>query len=132
VADRIALDSGAVIKLSNGDPLPRAVLRKWIDEGWEMIVPSPVLAEALGVDRRTQACFAFSIAVLRRLQSSTFLSWVARDAGKRLGDTGMAPRNTVDALIVATAVAEHAEHILTVDARDITPLASADLKVISL
>ena len=47
MADRIALDSGAVIKLGDGDPLTRAVLRKCTDEGWEAIVPTPVLAETL-------------------------------------------------------------------------------------
>jgi hypothetical protein len=53
-----------------------------------------------------------------------------RDAGSRLGTTGTARPNTVDALIVATAVAERAEHILTCDRKDIGPLAGSDLKVV--
>jgi len=44
----------------------------------------------------------------------------------------MASRNTVDALIVASAVTKKAAHILTGDPSDIAPLATADLKVISI
>jgi len=130
VADRVALDSGALIKLSDGDPLTRAVLRKWTDEGWETIVPTPVLAETL----RGGPADARVHRILKSRASAITIVGVSemagRDAGKRLSDARMGPRSTVDALIVASAVSERAEHILTCDPSDITALAGADLKVI--
>jgi hypothetical protein len=56
----------------------------------------------------------------------------ARDAGTRLGRSGMRPEHTIDALIVAFAVAERAGHLLTGDRRDITSLAAGDLKVLAI
>jgi hypothetical protein len=55
-----------------------------------------------------------------------------RDAGERLGRAGMAPHNTVDALIVASAIAARAQHILTSDPNDVGPLAGADLKIVEI
>jgi predicted nucleic acid-binding protein len=132
VAKRIALDSGALIKLSHGDPLTRAVLRKWTDEKWETIVPAPVLAETLRggpadtLVHRILSSRATAVTVVGVSERA------GRDAGERLGATGLPPQSTLDALIVASAVAERAEHILTADPSDIGPLSGADLKVIAI
>ena len=132
MANRIALDSGALIKLSHGDPLARAILRKWTEEKWETIVPAPVLAEAL----RGGPADAHVHRILSSRTTAVTLVGVSatagRDAGERLGTAGMPPQSTVDALIVASAVAERAEHILTGDPMDIGPLAGADLKIIAI
>jgi predicted nucleic acid-binding protein len=132
MANRIALDSGALIKLSNGDPLTRAVLEKWTQEKWETIVPSPVLAETLrggsadaGV-HRVLSSRATAITVVGVSEKA------GRDAGERLGIAKMLPQNTIDALIVASAVEERALHILTGDPGDIAPLARRDLTIIAL
>jgi predicted nucleic acid-binding protein len=132
VANRIALDSGALIKLSDGDPLTRALIRKWTEEKWETIVPAPVLAETLRGSRADAR-------VHRILSSrSTAVTVVGvsekagRDAGERIGTARMTPRNTVDALIVACAVAERAKHIVTGDPGDIGALAGADLNIIAI
>jgi len=132
MAKRIALDSGALIKLSDGDPLTRAVVRKWTEERWETIVPAPVLAETLRgghADARVHR-------ILSSRKTSVTVVGVSekagRDAGERLGAAGMPPKNTVDALIVATAVAERAEHILTGDPADLRQLAGTDVKIIAI
>ena len=132
MANRIALDSGALIKLSGGDPLTRAVLRKWTEERWETIVPAPVLAETLrGVpaDARVHRILSSRATAITVFGVS---ERAGRDAGERLGAAGMQPQSTVDALIVASAVAERAEHILTGDPSDIGPLAGVDLKIIAI
>jgi hypothetical protein len=132
MANRIALDSGALIKLSDGDPLTRAVLRKWTDERWETIVPAPVLAETLRggpADARVHRILssrATAVAVVGVSERA------GRDAGDRLGAAGMPPQNAIDALIVASAVAARAEHILTGDPKDLAPLAGLDLKIIEI
>ena len=130
MANRIALDSGALIKLSNGDPLTRAVLRNWTEEKWEAIVPAPVLAETLRggpADARVHRILSSRTTAVAIVGLSKA---ARRNAGERLGAAGMAPQSTVDALIVASAVAERAAHILTGDPSDIGPLAGTDLKVI--
>ena len=132
MANRIALDAGALIKLSAGDPLAIAVLRKWTDEKWETIVPAPVLAETL---RGGPADAAVHRILASRATAITLVGVSAadgRDAGERLGRAGMAPRNTVDALIVASVVAARAQHILTGDPDDVGPLAGADLKIVEI
>jgi predicted nucleic acid-binding protein len=132
MANRIALDSGALIKLGDGDQLTRAILRKWTEEGWETIVPAPVLAETL----RGKAADAPINRILNAHTAALRIVGIyersARDAGTRLARSGMRPEHTIDALIVACAVAECAEHLLTGDRRDITSLAAGELKVLAI
>ena len=132
MANRIALDSGALIKLTRGDPLIRAVLRKWTEQKWETIVPAPVLAETLRggpADARVHRILSSRATAITVVGVS---EWAGRDAGERLGAAGMPPQSTVDALIVASAVEERAAHIITSDPSDIGALAGADLKVIAI
>lgn len=56
----------------------------------------------------------------------------ARDAGERIGRAGMGPEKTVDALIVASAVAAGAQHMLTGDSDDIRALSGADLTIVKI
>ena len=55
----------------------------------------------------------------------------ARDAGTRMGKTA-AKHTTVDAMIVAVAVAFGAHEILTGDPEDIAALSGTDLSIIAL
>jgi predicted nucleic acid-binding protein len=132
MANRIALDSGALIKLGDGDKLTRAILRKWTEEGWETIVPAPVLAETLRGKTTDAPINRILNAHAGDLRIVGIDERSARDAGTRLGRSGMRPEHTIDALIVACAVAERAEHLLTGDRRDITSLAAGDLKVLAI
>jgi predicted nucleic acid-binding protein len=132
VGNRIALDSGAVIKLADGDEYTRAVLRKWTDQGYETIIPAPVLAEVLRGGARdakinrilNSRAYAVTIAPLTES--------AATDAGRRLGSAKMQPSNVIDALIVATAIEADADYILTCDPDDITPLAGSELVVLPI
>ncbi len=132
MANRIALDSGALIKLSQGDPLMRAILRKWTDEKWETIVPAPVLAEALRggpSDARVHHILSSRSTAIALVGLS---ARAGRDAGERLGSAGMPAKSTVDALIVASAIEQRAQQIVTCDPADISPLAGSDLTVIPI
>jgi predicted nucleic acid-binding protein len=130
VANRIALDSGALIKLGDGDAITRAILRRWTHEGWETIVPSPVLAETIRGKNRDEAVNRILNARAVAITIVGVDERAAQDAGMRLGKTGMPPERTLDALIVASAVAGRAEHMISGDRRDIERLADGDLEII--
>jgi predicted nucleic acid-binding protein len=130
LANRIALDSGALIKLSAGDPLVRAILRKWTNEKWQIIVPAPVLAETLRGGPTDASVHRILTSRATAITIVGLSGAAGRDGGERLGRARMPPHSTVDALIVASAVEARAQHILTGDPDDVALLAGSDLKVV--
>jgi predicted nucleic acid-binding protein len=131
VADKIALDSGALIALSRGNENARAILERWTRAGVETVLPCPVLAETLrgkasdaAVHRIINSRYA-AITVLPVLEDA------ARDAGARIGRTAR-KHVTVDAMIVAVAVAFGAREIVTSDPEDAAALSGTDLSIIAL
>ncbi len=131
MAGKIALDSGALIALSRGNENARAILERWTRAGFETVLPCPVLAETLrgkpsdaAVNRIVNSRSA-AISVLPLSEHS------ARDAGARIGQTSRR-QITVDAMIVAVAIAYGVREIVTCDPDDIAALVGAELSVIAI
>ena len=122
----LALDSGALIQ-SEKNPRIEAVIRKWIAEGAELIIPAPCLAESVRGTARDAPVHRLVAAVKAVLPLT---GPIARAAGALLGETG--GKNTIDAMIVATARAYGATDILTSDPVDIERLAGASMNVLSI
>jgi predicted nucleic acid-binding protein len=121
----LALDSGALIAAEK-DQRVEAVIRKWLAEGAQVLIPAPVLAETTRGSRNDAA-------VNRLVKAVGFVPSVteaiARHAGSRLaGRRGM----TVDALIIATASAHGATDMLTTDADDCRQLDNGTMNIIAL
>jgi len=125
----VALDSGVLILAAKGDASARALLTRLRQEDALLVIPAPVLAEVLR-DPSRDAGLHRLINDVDELAPTT--AAVARAAGERLGATGLPPSCTVDAMIVATAMARRAAFIATTDPGDITALSGADLNVIGV
>jgi predicted nucleic acid-binding protein len=119
-APRLVLDSGAVIALSRGSERARAFVASARESGSEVFIPSVVLAEVLRGSPRDAPINQFLKAV------DSFVSadeQIGRKAGALLG----AGRSTatIDALVVASALALGGGRILTGEVKDVTVLARA-------
>jgi len=127
---RIALDSGALIALAHGDVDARAHLRRWASEGGAVLVPVPVLAETL----RGSARDASVERILNRegIQFISVSQSAARSAGCLPGASKLPASETMDALIVATALEGGATDIVTSDFRDISALVGRAANVIAI
>jgi predicted nucleic acid-binding protein len=116
---RLILDSGAVIALARRDVRARAALAAAWEAGAEVVLPAVVVAETVrgngprdaGVNRIVAA-----VGDVTNLDEAT-----ARLAGSLLAQA--ASNATVDALVVAEAVAGGGGVVLTGDADDIERLA---------
>ncbi len=115
---RLILDSGAVIALSRGDQRARAFIARAVELGAPVEVPVVVVAETVRggprdapVNRVLKAVDAVPVATEK----------LGRTAGRLLGQARSSA--TVDALVVAQAVAAGGAHILTGDPDDLEPLA---------
>jgi|GEM_PF-2044829 len=127
---RIALDSGALIALAHGNVDARAHLRRWVSEGSAVLVPVPVLAETL----RGSARDASVERILNRegIQFISVSQSAARRAGCLLGAAKLPASETMDALIVATALEGGATDIITSDSRQFRSLAGIAANIIEL
>lgn len=124
----VVLDSQGLWAVARNDSDDaRAVLAASSQAGVPVLVPAPVLAEALYGDERD----ARVNQVLKKLQIIPLNDVMARSAArlKRLaGMTGTAA--TVDAIVVATSAAAGGGVILTSDPKDIRALADvADVRI---
>lgn len=122
--ERLILDSGAVIALARGDARARAFLLQAVELGVPIEVPVVVIAETVrggprdaGVNRVLNALGTIPNA--RELHG--------RIAGALLGDAHSTA--TVDALVVAQAVAAGEARILTGDREDLERLAARHPRV---
>lgn len=128
-AQKIALDSGAIIALSRRDENVFALLRKLRREGAMIFVPAPVFAEVL----RGSARDARVHQILNSLDEEVDTSAAAaREAGRLIGAALPRAASVVDALIVATALEGGATTIVTSDANDMARLAPSSLAVVSI
>lgn len=122
---RLILDAGAVIGLSRADVRARAALTAALEAGAEVSVPAVVVAETV----RGGAADAPVNRVLKAVgQVDAADEPVGRTAGRLLGGAGSP--ETVDAIVVATAVEAGGAVILTGDAGDLDLLAADEPKVI--
>ena len=117
---RVILDAGALIALSRGDPVVRAALIRARKRRYDVVVPTPVVAQVhrggrdrASMDRVLKAVDAFV---------ETSLA-VAMRAGVLLGRTSTT--DAVDAIVVAEATMSPAT-ILTSDPDDVGRLVDAD------
>ena len=114
-AQRLILDSGAVIAWSRGDVRARALLTRALELALDVRIPVAVLAETLRGGPRD--------APLHRVRNAVDVfptaEATARLDGELLGRTG--GTNTVDALVAAEALATGAD-VLTSDADDLRAL----------
>lgn len=115
----LILDSGAIIALARRDPRARAFLARVLELRVHVEVPAVVLAETV----RGGARDAPINHLLKTVGSLTETREVhARTAGRLLGSARSA--ETIDALVVAHAVAAGGALILTGDQEDLERLAA--------
>jgi predicted nucleic acid-binding protein len=125
----VALDSGFFIAVAKRDRRIHAFVEEWLSKGAAFIVPAPVLAE---VTRGS-----FSDAPINRMINAVAsvvptTEVAVRDAGASLATIASRPAPTVDALVVATAVANLATTIVTSDPDDIGKLARGALRIVAI
>ncbi len=115
---RLILDSGAVIALSRGDQRARAFLARAVELGAPVEVPVVVVAETVRGGPRDAPVNRVLKAVDAVPRANEALG---RTAGRLLGEARSSA--TIDALVVAQAVAAGGAHVLTGDPDDLEPLA---------
>jgi predicted nucleic acid-binding protein len=118
VPRRLILDSGAVIALSRGDQRARAFLARAVELGAPVEVPVVVVAETVRGGPKD--------APVHRVLKAVGSIPDAREAhGRTAGRLLGAARSnaTVDALVLAQAVAAGGAHVLTGDHEDLERLA---------
>ena len=122
----LALDSGVLIAAEK-NRLVEAVIRKWLREGAQILIPAPAIAEAIRGGPKDATANRLIKAVDRVANTSEA---IARDAGTRLGAAGS--NETIDALIISIAEANQATDILTTDPGDMKKMAGSRMNVIAL
>ncbi len=124
-AQRLILDSGAVIALSRNDVRARAALAAAREAGIEVSIPSVVIAETV----RGSAKDASVNRVIKAVGEVTSADEsTGRGAGALLGSASST--STVDALVVASAIELGGGVVLTGDPDDLEPLASNHPEVV--
>ncbi len=119
VPQRLILDSGAVIALSRGDQRARAFVARAVELGVPVEVPVVVIAETVRGGPRDAPVNR----VLKAIDSVPETTEpLGRIAGRLLGEARSS--STVDALVVAQAVAAGGAHVLTGDVEDLESLAA--------
>jgi len=122
---RLILDSGAIIALSRDDARARAVLASAWQAGVHVSIPSVVLAETV----RATAKDAPVNQVIKAIGEVTSVGEVTgRVAGGLLGTAKSS--ETIDALVVATAIEAGGGVIVTGDLDDLGALASGHPEVV--
>ena len=116
---RLILDSGAVIALSRGEQRARAFIARAVELGVPVEVPVVVVAETVRGGARDAPVNRVLKAVGEVPQANEALG---RTAGRLLASARSSA--TVDALVVAQAVASGGAQVLTGDAGDLEPLAA--------
>lgn len=122
---RLILDAGAVIALSRSDVRARAALAAAVEAGAEVSIPAVVVAETV----RGAATDAPVNRVVKAVGRVDVVDEaVGRTAGRLLGDAGSS--QTVDAIVVATAIEARGAVVLTGDPSDLGALASGHDEVV--
>jgi len=115
---RLILDAGAVIALSRSDVRARAALAAAVDVGAEVSIPAVVVAETV----RGAATDAPVNRVVKAVgQVDLIDEAIGRAAGRLLGEVGSS--ETVDAIVIATALEAGGAVVLTGDPDDLEVLA---------
>ena len=124
MTDLVVLDSGAVERVESSKIL-RGILRRWVEGGADLVIPTVVLAEAV-TGRATDAIVN---RVVARFGTVVTPEAIARRAGAlrhRLPKARRAKTSAVDAIVAAHAVLGAASTVLvTTDTDDLAALVSA-------
>ncbi len=122
---RLILDAGAVIALSRADHRARAVIAAAREAGVQVSIPSVVVAETV----RDTAGDAPVNRVLKAVgEVDAADEPIGRTAGMILGEASSSA--TVDAVVLATAVAAGGAVVLTGDPEDLWALADGHRQVV--
>lgn len=121
---RLILDSGAVIALARGEPRAMAFVRRALELDAEVVVPVVVVAETVRGGPRDAPVNRVLNAVG---DVEATRPEVGRIAGRLLGRSGSTA--TVDAMVVAEAIARGGGQILTGDPSDLTQIAEGERRV---
>lgn len=124
-AQRLILDSGAIIALARNDPRARAALTAAWEAGVEVATPAVVLAETVRGTAKDAPVNRVLKAVGEVIAAD---EQVGRSAGGLLG--AARSRSTIDALVVASAVRVGGGVVLTGDPDDVTALATGHHEVL--
>ncbi len=116
---RLILDAGAVIALSRGDQRARAFIARAVELSAPVEIPVVVVAETVRGGPR-DAPVNRVLKAIGEVPPAT--EALARTAGRLLGRARSS--ETIDALVVAQAVASGGAQILTGDVDDLAPLAA--------
>lgn len=122
---RLILDAGAVIALSRADVRARAALAAAVEAGSEVSIPAVVVAETVRGSVTDAPVNRVAKAVGR---VDPIDEAVGRTAGRLLGEADSS--ETVDAIVVATAVEAQGAVVLTGDPTDLRALASGHREVV--
>jgi predicted nucleic acid-binding protein len=121
---RLILDAGAVIALARGDQRARAFLARALELKAQVEIPVVVVAETVRGGPRD--------APVNRILKAIGTVPAARETHGRIAGQLLArarSRSTVDALVVAQAVAAGGAHVLTGDREDLSRLAGSHPEV---
>lgn len=125
-AVRLILDSGAVIALARRDQRARAALTAAWEVGAEVVLPAVVVAETVRGDGPRDAAVNRVVAAVGEVADVDEAT--ARVAGSLLARARSTA--TVDALVVAEAVARGGGVVLTGDVDDFEKLAATHTEVV--
>ena len=119
-AERLILDSGAIIALSRSEERARAYLWRALELDADVVVPVVVLAETLRGGPR-DAHVNRVLKAIGEIEPTSVAT--GRLAGSLLGSTGTV--DTIDAIVVAEALTRGGGRILTSDPDDLGELAES-------
>jgi len=111
---RVMFDTGALISLERGHHRMRSVHRLAVETGFDMVAPTPVIAEWWRPGRREEE----RRQILRTLIQEPPDGYVARLAGAAIGEVSA---SVVDALVMAAA-SIRGDTVYTSDMKDLERL----------
>jgi len=125
----VVLDATAITVASDERSEVRRLLRRWADEGVDLVVAAATLTEVLRGHPRD--------ALIHRLLSSLKVRVIDEDlgraAGERIGRTKVRGNATLDALVAEVASSlPRPVVVLTADYDDITALVDPDVMVLDI
>lgn len=125
----VVLDATAITVASDERSEVRRLLRRWADEGVDLVVAAATLTEVLRGHPRD----AFIHRLLSSLKVRVIDEDLGRAAGERIGRTKVRGNTTLDALVAEVASSlPRPVVVLTADYDDITALVDPDVMVLDI
>jgi len=125
----VVLDATAITVESDDRSEVRRLLRRWADEGVDLVVAAATLTEVL----RDHPRDAFIHQLLSSLKVRVIDAELGRAAGERIGRTTVSGNATLDAIVAEVASSlPRPVVVLTADYDEITALADPDVMVLDI